>query len=55
MIERSLSSPADSVCYDLEDSVTPGKKSDARRLVADLLEVRPEISLYLDPVNVRLY
>jgi malate synthase len=39
MIERSLDSFADSVCYDLEDSVSPGKKADARRLVSELLNV----------------
>lgn len=39
MLEKSLSSPADSVAYDLEDSVSPGKKADARRLVAELLDV----------------
>ncbi|KIR27342.1 citrate lyase subunit beta-like protein [Cryptococcus deuterogattii 99/473] len=38
MLEKSLSSPADSVAYDLEDSVSPGKKADARRLVAELLD-----------------
>ncbi|GFZ46480.1 hypothetical protein JCM24511_04727 [Saitozyma sp. JCM 24511] len=37
MIEKSLDSRADSVCYDLEDSVTPGKKAEARRLVSKLL------------------
>ncbi|WVQ75943.1 hypothetical protein IAR50_005578 [Cryptococcus sp. DSM 104548] len=43
MLEKSLSSPADSVAYDLEDSVSPGKKADARRLISDLLngERRP--------------
>jgi citrate lyase subunit beta-like protein len=39
MIEKSLDSRADSVCYDLEDSVTPGKKANARRLVSELLNV----------------
>lgn len=38
MLEKSLSSPADSVAYDLEDSVSPGKKADARRLVTELLD-----------------
>ncbi|KIR68752.1 citrate lyase subunit beta-like protein [Cryptococcus bacillisporus CA1873] len=38
MLEKSLSSPADSVAYDLEDSVSTGKKADARRLVAELLD-----------------
>ncbi|OXC70511.1 hypothetical protein AYX13_00986 [Cryptococcus neoformans] len=38
MLEKSLSSPADSVAYDLEDSVSPGKKADARRLLAELLD-----------------
>lgn len=45
MLEKSLSSPADSVAYDLEDSVSPGKKADARRLVAELLDVSIGISL----------
>lgn len=39
MLEKSLASPADSVCYDLEDAVAPGKKADARRSVCDLLNV----------------
>ncbi|WVQ83310.1 hypothetical protein IAT38_005449 [Cryptococcus sp. DSM 104549] len=38
MLEKSLCSPADSIAYDLEDSVAPGKKADARRLVAELLD-----------------
>lgn len=45
MLEKSLSSSADSVAYDLEDSVSPGKKADARRLVAELLDVSIGISL----------
>lgn len=39
MLEKSLSSPADSVCYDLEDAVAPAKKPDARRAVYELLNV----------------
>ena len=39
MLEKSLASPADSVCYDLEDSVAPGKKADARRAIVELLNV----------------
>ncbi|WWD15632.1 hypothetical protein CI109_100054 [Kwoniella shandongensis] len=44
MLEKSLSSPADSVAYDLEDSVAPSKKAEARKLVAELLdgERRPQ-------------
>ncbi|WVO16616.1 hypothetical protein L204_104295 [Cryptococcus depauperatus] len=38
MLEKSLLSPADSIAYDLEDSVSAGKKTDARRLVAELLD-----------------
>jgi citrate lyase subunit beta-like protein len=38
MIEKSLSSPADSVAYDLEDAVAPSAKPEARRLVAELLD-----------------
>ncbi|ODO08670.1 citrate lyase subunit beta-like protein [Cryptococcus wingfieldii CBS 7118] len=43
MLEKSLSSPADSIAYDLEDSVSPGKKTEARKLISDLLngERRP--------------
>ncbi|WVF72526.1 hypothetical protein IAT40_007343 [Kwoniella sp. CBS 6097] len=37
MLEKSLYSPADSIAYDLEDAVAPGKKPEARRLVAELL------------------
>ncbi|OCF44752.1 citrate lyase subunit beta-like protein [Kwoniella heveanensis CBS 569] len=37
MLEKSLSSPADSIAYDLEDAVAPAKKPEARRLIADLL------------------
>lgn len=40
MLAKSLRSPADTVTYDLEDSVALGKKADARRFVADLLNVR---------------
>lgn len=47
MLEKSLSSPADSVAYDLEDSVSPGKKADARRLLAELLDVSFGISFVL--------
>lgn len=39
MLEKSFGSPADSISYDLEDSVSPGKKADARRMVADVLNV----------------
>jgi citrate lyase beta subunit len=39
MLEKSFASPADSVSYDLEDSVSPGKKAEARRMVAELLDV----------------
>ncbi|KAK4688761.1 citrate lyase subunit beta-like protein, partial [Tremellales sp. Uapishka_1] len=37
MLEKSLLTAADSICYDLEDSVTPGKKAKARRLVSDFI------------------
>lgn len=40
MLEKSFASPADSVCYDLEDSVAPGKKDGARAAIVDLLNVR---------------
>jgi citrate lyase beta subunit len=39
MLEKSFASPADSVCYDLEDSVAPGKKAEARGAVVELLNV----------------
>jgi citrate lyase subunit beta-like protein len=39
MLEKSLISPADSICYDLEDAVAPGKKADARKAVCELLDV----------------
>ncbi|ORY21373.1 Pyruvate/Phosphoenolpyruvate kinase-like domain-containing protein [Naematelia encephala] len=38
MLEKSLVSPADSVSYDLEDSVAPSKKSEARKLIGELLD-----------------
>ncbi|KAI9638637.1 Pyruvate/Phosphoenolpyruvate kinase-like domain-containing protein [Dioszegia hungarica] len=38
MLEKAFASPADSVSYDLEDSVSPGKKAEARRIVAELLD-----------------
>lgn len=37
MMQKSLVSPADSVCYDLEDAVAPGSKVEARRAVCELL------------------
>ncbi|WVQ70458.1 uncharacterized protein L199_008685 [Kwoniella botswanensis] len=37
MIEKSFTSPADSIAYDLEDSVAPGKKDEARRLISEVL------------------
>lgn len=39
MLEKSLLSPADSVCYDLEDAVAPASKAEARRAVCELLDV----------------
>lgn len=43
MLAKSLDSPADCICYDLEDAVAPSAKPEARRLVAQLLngERRP--------------
>lgn len=38
MLEKSLSSPADSISYDLEDAVAPAAKPEARRLVSELLD-----------------
>lgn len=40
MLEKSLSLHADSICYDLEDSVSSKKKWEARRAVSALLDVR---------------
>jgi citrate lyase subunit beta-like protein len=40
MLEKSFASPADSICYDLEDAVAPAKKVDARRMVCEVLDVR---------------
>ncbi|WWC85161.1 uncharacterized protein L201_000018 [Kwoniella dendrophila CBS 6074] len=37
MLEKSFDSNADSIAYDLEDSVAPGLKAEARRSVADVL------------------
>ncbi|KAK1924602.1 Pyruvate/Phosphoenolpyruvate kinase-like domain-containing protein [Papiliotrema laurentii] len=37
MLEKSLTSPADCVAYDLEDAVSVNQKAEARRLVSDLL------------------
>lgn len=42
MLEKSFASPADCICYDLEDAVAPGKKAEARRMVCDLLDVGSE-------------
>lgn len=39
MLEKSLSSPADSIAYDLEDAVAQNQKVEARRLVSNLLNV----------------
>jgi citrate lyase subunit beta-like protein len=39
MLSRSLSSPADSICYDLEDSVSPTSKTLARSLLLDHLNL----------------
>ena len=43
MLEKSFASPADSICYDLEDAVAPGKKVEARRMVCELLDVGSEV------------
>jgi citrate lyase subunit beta-like protein len=41
MLEKSLTSPADSIAYDLEDSVSSGKKREARKAVSEFLDVGP--------------
>ena len=38
MLEKSLLSPADSIAYDLEDSVAPNRKSEARKAVSEFLD-----------------
>ena len=38
MLEKSKNLTVDCVAYDLEDSVTPGKKVEARRNLRQLLE-----------------
>ncbi len=40
MLEKSLLTSADSIAYDLEDSVTPAKKVEARAAVAEFMDVR---------------
>ena len=45
MLEKSLTSPADCVAYDLEDAVSVNQKAEARRLVSDLLNARDLFSL----------
>jgi hypothetical protein len=45
MLEKSLTSPADCIAYDLEDAVAENQKGNARRLVTDFLNV----SLVLGP------
>ena len=37
MLKKSLESPADALCYDLEDSVAVQRKGEARGLVVDAL------------------
>jgi citrate lyase beta subunit len=48
MLEKSLLSSADSICYDLEDAVAPGKKADARTAVCDLLDVGHFFTYHVD-------
>lgn len=49
MITKALASPADAVVLDLEDSVPPADKAQARRLVAEVLAAprRAEQQLYV--------
>ena len=46
MLEKSFASPADSICYDLEDAVALGKKVEARKMVCELLDVSRMMSEY---------
>lgn len=39
---KALAAGADAICIDLEDSVPPARKDDARRAVAQFLAVRPQ-------------
>lgn len=50
MLEKSLSSGADSLAYDLEDSVAPEMKPTARRQVASFLNVGPSAQAYPVPL-----
>lgn len=51
MLEKSLSSPADCIAYDLEDAVATNQKAEARRLVTDLLNAsHPYLSLLIPAV-----
>ncbi len=43
MLEKSRGLSADCVAYDLEDSVTPGKKAEARSNIRKLLD-RPRVA-----------
>jgi citrate lyase beta subunit len=54
MLEKSLLSSADSICYDLEDAVAPGKKADARRAVCDLLDVGHFFTYHVDWTSLQI-
>ena len=41
-IAKGLGTRADAIVFDLEDSVMPARKSEARRMMAQILAQRPE-------------
>lgn len=46
MLNKSLQSQADTVIFDLEDSVAPDQKVAARAQLVDFLQVRREIASF---------
>ncbi|RKP37785.1 Pyruvate/Phosphoenolpyruvate kinase-like domain-containing protein [Dimargaris cristalligena] len=54
-IKKSLTSPADCIVYDLEDSVAPNRKGAARELVFDALKLKsetgPELAVRINAVG----
>src|ERR1700738_3907470 len=60
MLSKSLNLSVDTVCYDLEDSVTPNSKATARTSLTDFLNTQPrpssisEISVRINDVSTGL-
>ncbi len=60
MLSKSLNLTVDTVCYDLEDSVTPNSKATARTSLTDFLNTQPrpssisEISVRINDVSTGL-